>query len=71
MRCEIYRAELLDASEELATYEIECSTGTYIRTLIETLADAYCSALRRTADRTLRTRLDAGEEISALISSPS
>ncbi len=45
---QIYRAELLEASEDLATYEIECSAGTYIRTLIETLPDAYCSALRRT-----------------------
>jgi tRNA pseudouridine55 synthase len=45
---QIYRAELLGASEDLATYEIECSAGTYIRTLIETLPDAYCSALRRT-----------------------
>lgn len=59
----IYRAELLDASEELATYEIECSTGTYIRTLIETLPDAYCSALRRTRIGPFElTR--AGEEFS-------
>ena len=32
-----------------ATFEIECSSGTYIRTLIETLDDAYCESLRRTA----------------------
>ncbi len=32
-----------------ARYEIECSSGTYVRTLIETLGDAYCSELRRTA----------------------
>jgi tRNA pseudouridine55 synthase len=46
---EIYRAELLDSDAERASYEIECSTGTYIRTLIETLEDAYCEQLRRTA----------------------
>ncbi|MCB0831471.1 MAG: hypothetical protein KDB64_11140, partial [Solirubrobacterales bacterium] len=31
------------------TFEVEVSSGTYVRTLIETLDDAYCSALRRTA----------------------
>lgn len=46
---EIYRAELLSHDAETATYEIECSAGTYIRTLVETLEDAYCSDLRRTA----------------------
>ncbi|MGE5408870.1 MAG: tRNA pseudouridine(55) synthase TruB [Syntrophothermus sp.] len=46
---QVHRAELLSADGELAHYEIECSAGTYVRTLIETLGDAYCSALRRTA----------------------
>ena len=46
---EIYRAELVDSDSERASYEIECSTGTYVRTLIETLEDAYCEQLRRTA----------------------
>jgi tRNA pseudouridine55 synthase len=46
---EIYRAELLGADDGFAHYEIECSAGTYIRTLVETLGDAYCSSLRRTA----------------------
>lgn len=45
----IHRAELLEAGEGRATFEIECSSGTYIRTLIETLGDAYCEELRRTA----------------------
>ena len=44
---EVARADLLEASPETATYEIECSSGTYIRTLIETLEDAYCESLRR------------------------
>jgi tRNA pseudouridine55 synthase len=32
-----------------AGYEIECSAGTYVRSLIADLGDAYCLALRRTA----------------------
>ncbi|HTU14127.1 MAG TPA: tRNA pseudouridine(55) synthase TruB [Solirubrobacterales bacterium] len=45
----IHRAELLESGEGRARYEIECSSGTYVRTLIETLGDAYCEELRRTA----------------------
>ena len=45
----IHRAELIDSDGERATFEIECSSGTYIRTLIETLEDAYCETLRRIA----------------------
>lgn len=32
-----------------AGYEIECSSGTYVRSLIADLGDAYCEELRRTA----------------------
>jgi tRNA pseudouridine55 synthase len=50
---EIYRAELagmvMAGNRFHFEYEIECSTGTYVRTLIETLEDAYCIELRRTA----------------------
>lgn len=60
---EIYRAELLDHDAESARYEIECSSGTYVRTLVETLDDAYCSKLRRTAIGPFRVE-DAGEEVS-------
>jgi tRNA pseudouridine55 synthase len=45
----IHRAELLDSDSERATFEIVCSSGTYVRTLIETLQDAYCESLRRLA----------------------
>ncbi len=45
----IHRAELLEAEGDTARFEIECSSGTYVRTLIETLGDAYCCELRRTA----------------------
>jgi tRNA pseudouridine55 synthase len=58
---EVYRAELLDSDTESAEYEIECSAGTYIRTLVETLEDAYCAELRRTAIGPFRIE-DAGRE---------
>ena len=60
---EVYRADLLGRGPESAEYEIECSTGTYIRTLIETLEDAYCAQLRRTAIGPFRIE-DAGEELT-------
>jgi tRNA pseudouridine55 synthase len=60
---DVYRAELLHSDAESATYEVECSAGTYIRTLVETLADAYCEELRRTAIGPFRVE-DAGEELS-------
>lgn len=60
---EVYRAELLESDGETARYEIECSAGTYVRTLIETLGDAYCADLRRTAIGPFRVE-DAGEELS-------
>jgi tRNA pseudouridine55 synthase len=46
---EVTRADLLSAEGDLATFEIECSSGTYVRTLVEGLGDAYCQELRRTA----------------------
>jgi tRNA pseudouridine55 synthase len=45
---EVHRAELLGSDVKGAEYEVECSAGTYIRALIETLDDAYCAELRRT-----------------------
>jgi tRNA pseudouridine55 synthase len=60
---EVYRADLLGTDGASAEYEIECSTGTYIRTLVETLEDAYCEELRRTAIGPFRVE-DAGREIS-------
>ncbi|HEX3238659.1 MAG TPA: tRNA pseudouridine(55) synthase TruB [Solirubrobacterales bacterium] len=59
---EVHRAELLSSDGELAHYEIECSAGTYVRTLVETLGDAYCSDLRRTAIGPFRVE-DAGTEL--------
>jgi tRNA pseudouridine55 synthase len=58
---EVHRAELLSAADGLAHYEIECSAGTYVRTLVETLGDAYCAELRRTAIGPFRVE-HAGDE---------
>lgn len=60
---QVHRAELLAREGDSATYEVECSAGTYVRTLVETLGDAYCSQLRRTAIGPFRVE-DAGEELS-------
>lgn len=60
---EVYRAELLGSDAKGAKYEIECSAGTYIRTLIETLDDAYCAELRRTAIGPFKVE-DAGQELT-------
>jgi tRNA pseudouridine55 synthase len=63
-RVTIHRAELLESDRERATFEIECSSGTYIRTLIETLEDAYCESLRRTAIGPLKVPEGGDQEIS-------
>jgi tRNA pseudouridine55 synthase len=60
---EVYRAELLGSDAGSAEYEIECSIGTYVRTLIETLDDAYCTELRRTTIGPFEIA-NAGEERS-------
>jgi tRNA pseudouridine55 synthase len=57
---DVYSAELLSSDGEFAHYEIVCSAGTYVRTLVETLGDAYCSDLRRTAIGPFAVE-DAGE----------
>jgi len=61
---QVHRAELLSSDSERAQYEIECSAGTYVRTLVETLDDAYCEELRRTAIGPFRVE-DAGQEVPA------
>jgi tRNA pseudouridine55 synthase len=60
---EVYRADLTASDGASASYEIECSTGTYVRTLVETLEDAYCAELRRTAIGPFRIE-EAGDELS-------
>ena len=62
---EIYRSRLLETGEGRARFEIECSSGTYVRTLIETLGDAYCEELRRTAVGSLEVADAAPEPMPA------
>jgi len=45
----VYRADLLWHREDRACFEIECSSGTYVRSLVTDLGDAYCESLSRTA----------------------
>jgi tRNA pseudouridine55 synthase len=58
---EIYRAELVAADGDRAEFDVECSAGTYVRALIDTLRDAYCERLRRTAIGPFRVS-DAGDD---------
>jgi tRNA pseudouridine55 synthase len=44
----VERAQLVEATPERAIYEIECSAGTYVRSLVADLGDAYCESLERT-----------------------
>jgi tRNA pseudouridine55 synthase len=45
---EVYRFEELHRLQARRDFLIECSSGTYVRSLIADLGDAYCEALRRT-----------------------
>ena len=45
----VYRFEQLWREQERAAFLIECSAGTYVRSLVADLGDAYCEELRRTA----------------------
>jgi tRNA pseudouridine55 synthase len=45
----VYRFEQIARDGDRVELEIECSSGTYVRSLIADLGDAYCEALRRTA----------------------
>jgi tRNA pseudouridine55 synthase len=46
---EVSRFELAWREEDRAGFVIECSSGTYVRSLVADLGDAYCLELRRTA----------------------
>jgi tRNA pseudouridine55 synthase len=45
----VSRFEQTWREQDRAGYVIECSSGTYVRSLIADLGDAYCEELRRTA----------------------
>ena len=57
----VHRFELLARERDRATFEIECSSGTYVRSLIADLGDAYCEELRRTRIGQFSVE-DAGED---------
>ena len=59
----VYSARLLWHEGERAAFEIECSAGTYVRTLISDLGDAYCDELERTAIGPFALA-DAGRELT-------
>jgi len=44
----VYRFEELWREGDRASFVIECSSGTYVRSLMADLGDAYCEELRRT-----------------------
>ncbi|HET6864736.1 MAG TPA: tRNA pseudouridine(55) synthase TruB [Solirubrobacteraceae bacterium] len=44
----VYRFEERRREGDRRSFVIECSSGTYVRSLIADLGDAYCEALRRT-----------------------
>jgi tRNA pseudouridine55 synthase len=45
----VHRFEQLWRRGDRAEFEIQCSSGTYVRSLIADLGDAYCESLRRIA----------------------
>jgi tRNA pseudouridine55 synthase len=45
----VYRFDQLWREGDRAEFEIECSSGTYVRSLVADLGDAYAQSLRRTA----------------------
>jgi tRNA pseudouridine55 synthase len=57
----VHRAELLWHEDDRAAFEIECSSGTYVRSLVTDLGDAYCEELERTAIGPFRLK-DAAEQ---------
>jgi tRNA pseudouridine55 synthase len=45
----VHRSELLWHEDDRAAFELEVSSGTYVRQLVTALGDAYCDELERTA----------------------
>jgi tRNA pseudouridine55 synthase len=62
----VYRAELLWHEGERAAFEIECSAGTYVRSLVTDLGDAYCEELERTAIGPFRLEDAAADRLVAI-----
>jgi len=58
----IYRFEELRRDGDRVELAVECSSGTYVRSLVAALGDAYCESLRRTAIGPFRVE-ESGAEI--------
>jgi len=63
---EIYKFEERWRSGVRRGFEVECSSGTYVRTLIADLGDAYCEQLRRVAIGRFRVQDADPEHVIAL-----
>ncbi|MET0614757.1 MAG: tRNA pseudouridine(55) synthase TruB [Thermoleophilaceae bacterium] len=67
----VHRADLVWNEDDRAAFEIECSSGTYVRSLVTDLGDAYCDELERTAIGPFRLEDarggDAADPAAALI----
>lgn len=50
----VYRAHRMQLRGDRATFELDCAGGTYVRSVVATLQDAYCEQLRRTRVGELR-----------------
>ncbi len=59
----VFSAELVAREGERATFDIECSSGTYVRQLVAALGDAYCEELERTAIGPFRLEDAAPERV--------
>ncbi len=63
---EVYRFEESWRAADRRGYVIECSSGTYVRSLIAALGDAYCEQLRRTRIGAFDVRDASTEHLIAL-----
>jgi len=77
---QVTRFELLWRRDDRAAFAIECSSGTYVRSLIADLGDAYCLELRRTrigpfsvedaaasAEEATARAIDLGDALAAVL----
>jgi len=62
----VLRAQRLWHEGDRAAFEIECSSGTYVRQLVAGLGDAYCEELERTAIGPFRLEDADPERVLAL-----
>jgi tRNA pseudouridine55 synthase len=64
---QLWREDALEgAPGPRAAFAIDCSTGTYVRSLVADLHDGYCLALRRTAIGPFRVQDADGETLIGL-----